>query len=117
MRDSDRPSMRRSTCVISIDEHGHVAYFNKSAERTFGYPASEAVGEELAEVIVPASWRDVHRRRLAQDLRTGEASILGRRRELTAMRAVGSEFPVELWRSREPAGVDLALLDADEGMA
>jgi PAS domain S-box-containing protein len=87
-------------CVISIDEHGRVTYLNRSAERTFGYRASEAVGRELADVIVPPSLRDAHRRGLARYLNTGEASILGRRIEMTAMRADGNEFPVELTVTR-----------------
>ncbi len=83
-------------CVISCDDQGHVTYFNTSAERTFGYRASEAVGRDLAEVIIPASLRDAHRRGLAGYLKTGASKILGRRLELTAMRADGSEFPAEL---------------------
>jgi PAS domain S-box-containing protein len=93
-------------CVISMDEQGRVTYFNTSAEQTFGCPASDAVGRELAEVIVPPSQRDAHRNGLGRYLRTGEAKILGRRLELTAMRADGSEFPVELTITRitPPAG-------------
>ena len=83
-------------CVISCDDQGHVTYFNTSAERTFGYRASEAVGRDLADVIIPASLRDAHRRGLARYLETGASRILGRRLELTAMRADGSEFPAEL---------------------
>lgn len=40
--------------VVISDEHGRVTYSNKSAEQTFGYPGSEAIGRELADVIVPA---------------------------------------------------------------
>ena len=83
-------------CVISCDDRGHVTYFNTSAERTFGYRATEAVGRDLADVIIPASLRDAHRRGLARYLKTGASTILGRRLELTAMRADGSEFPAEL---------------------
>lgn len=87
-------------CVISIDDRGRVTSFNKSAERTFGYPASEAIGRELADVIVPPSHREAHRRGLSRFLATGEANILGRRIELIAMHAGGSEFPVELTVTR-----------------
>jgi PAS domain S-box-containing protein len=83
-------------CVISIDDRGRITYFNKSAERTFGYQASEAIGRDLAAAIIPPGLRDAHRRGLAQYLETGETKILGRRLELTAMRADGSEFPAEL---------------------
>jgi PAS domain S-box-containing protein len=93
-------------CVIGIDDRGRVTFFSKSAERTFGYRSSEAVGRELADVIVPPSQRDAHRLGLARYLRTGTASILGRRIELMAMRADGTEFPVELavTRLEPPAG-------------
>ncbi|MGA2011277.1 MAG: PAS domain S-box protein [Solirubrobacteraceae bacterium] len=87
-------------CVICIDGRGRVTYFNESAQRTFGYVPAEAVGRELAEVIVPPSLRDAHRRGLARVLSTGEASILGRRLELPAMRADGTEFAAELTVTR-----------------
>src|ERR1700684_3405497 len=83
-------------CVISIDDRGRITYFNKSAERTFGYRAGEAIGRDLAAAIIPPGLRDAHRRGLAQYLETGATKILGRRLELTAMRADGSEFPAEL---------------------
>src|SRR4051812_36947353 len=45
-------------CLITIDHRGHVQRFNPAAERTFGYTAEEAVGQELAELIVPPSLRE-----------------------------------------------------------
>jgi PAS domain S-box-containing protein len=83
-------------CVVIMDREGLVTYFNESAERTFGYKAGDALGRELAELIVPTSRRAAHRHGLARHLETGEESILGRRVELMAMRADGREFPVEL---------------------
>jgi signal transduction histidine kinase len=51
----------------------------------------------VADLIVPPALRDAHRRGLARHLdRDGGGPIVGRRVELTAMRADGSEFPVEL---------------------
>ena len=83
--------------VITMDEHGLVLEVNRAAERTFGYPAEEMIGREVAEVIVPPSLRDAHRGGLARYLeRDGGGPIVGRRVELIAMRADGSEFPVEL---------------------
>jgi PAS domain S-box-containing protein len=86
--------------VITIDERGMVIDFNPAAEAIFGYPAEVAAGREMAELIVPRSLRARHRAGLAALLAGGESSILGRRIELTAMRADGSEFPVELSISR-----------------
>ncbi len=83
--------------VITMDEHGLVLEVNRAAERTFGYAAGDMIGREVAELIIPPALRDAHRRGLARHLdRDGGGPIVGRRVELTAMRADGSEFPVEL---------------------
>jgi hypothetical protein len=54
----------------------------------------------LAEAIVPPAQRDAHRRGLARYLATREGKILDRRIGVIAMRADGSEFPVELTVTR-----------------
>ena len=82
--------------IIVIDGQGIVEEFSPAAERTFGYARQDAVGRELAELIIPPSLRQGHREGLARHLATGEAPILGKRIELMAMRSDGSQFPVEL---------------------
>jgi PAS domain S-box-containing protein len=82
--------------IVSMDHAGRVAEFNAAAERIFGYTADEVVGREMAEVIIPPALRAQHREGLRHYLETGEGPVLGHRLEITAMRADGSEFPVEL---------------------
>jgi PAS domain S-box-containing protein len=89
-------------CIITIDHEGCITEFNPAAERTFGYRRDEVVGKELADVIIPLSLREKHRRGLARYLATGDAWVMGRRVEMTAIRADGSEFPVELAITRIP---------------
>src|SRR5215813_6384476 len=83
-------------CIVTIDQNGRVVDFNTAAERTFGYSRSEAVGREMAELIIPPELRERHRAGLAHAVRTGEDRIVGRRIEITAMRRNGEQFPVEL---------------------
>ncbi len=83
-------------CVITMDATGRVTHFNAAAEQIFGYSRSEAIGRPLAELVVPPRLRAAHQAGLARYLATGEGPIMKRRIELTAMRAGGSEFPVEL---------------------
>jgi len=91
--------------VISIDRSGRVSYVNSAFEHIFGYRVGEATGRELAEVVVPPSLREAHRQGFARYLATGQAHILDRQIEITAMRADGSEFPAELTVTRTgPAG-------------
>jgi len=86
--------------VISIDHRGHVLEWNPAAALTFGFPREAAMGTELAELIVPLRLRADHRAGLTRYLATGEGPVLGKRIELPALRADGSEFPAELTITR-----------------
>jgi PAS domain S-box-containing protein len=83
-------------CIITMDAHGRVLEFNPAAERVFGYTRAQAVGQELAELIIPPPLRERHRRGLAHYLETGEGPVLDRRIEIAALRADGNEILVEL---------------------
>jgi PAS domain S-box-containing protein len=89
-------------CIVTIDHEGLITEFNPAAEHTFGYHRDEVLGKHLADVIIPPSLREKHRQGFARYLATGEAQVLGRRVEMTALRADGSEFPVELTITRTP---------------
>lgn len=82
--------------IVSMDAEGRVTDFNPAAEVAFGYTKRDAVGKPLAELLIPSQMRDAHRHGLAKYLATGVGPILGRRMEVSAMRAGGSEFPIEL---------------------
>ena len=86
-------------CVITIDHEGCITEFNPAAERTFGYRRNDVMGS-LADVMIPPSLREGHRRGLVRYLATGAGSMIGKRIETTAVRADGSEFPVELTITR-----------------
>jgi len=83
-------------CIISMDERGLVAEWNPAAERTFGYTREEALGRDLADLILPERMRAPHRANLARYLATGEAKLIGRRIEARAARRGGEEFPIEV---------------------
>ncbi len=82
--------------VVAIDASGGITEFNPAAEEMFGHRREDVLGREIADVIIAPSLRDRHRQGLARYLTTGVATVLGRRVELTAIRASGEEFPVEL---------------------
>jgi PAS domain S-box-containing protein len=86
--------------VVIADANGVVLEFNPAACATFGYQRDEAVGRELAELIVPPDLRDRHRDGLARYLRTGKPTVLDRRLEIIGKRSDGSVFPVELTITR-----------------
>lgn len=81
---------------VQMDEVGHITEWNPQAEATFGWPREAALGKTLADLIVPPSHREGHRRGLTRYLQTGEAQVLGKRLELPALRRDGGEIKVEL---------------------
>jgi PAS domain S-box-containing protein len=83
-------------CVITMDHNGDVVEVNERTEQTFGYTAAQMVGRELAALIVPPDLRDAHRRGLARAVEAGAVHVPDHPLELMAMRADGSEFPVEV---------------------
>jgi two-component system sensor histidine kinase/response regulator len=82
--------------VILMDERGHIVQFNPAAERTFGYSAAEAVGIELAALIVPAGQHGEHHAGLPPYPETGHTALVNQRLELAAIRKGGQHFPVEV---------------------
>ena len=82
--------------IITMDHEGKLLEFNPAAEEMFRYKRADVVGKSMAELIIPPSLREKHRRGMAHYLATGEGPILGNRIEMTAMRADGTEFPIEL---------------------
>ena len=95
--------------IIAIDARGGITEFNPAAEQMFGHRREDVLGREIADVIIPPSLRDRHRQGLAEYLATGVTKVLGRRVELTAIRASGEEFPVELAIARIAGGRSCAV--------
>jgi PAS domain S-box-containing protein len=81
---------------VQMDENGMVSDWNSQAETIFGWSRSEALGANLAELIIPENLRAAHRSGLEHFLRTAEGPILGRRIEIEARRRDGKEIKVEL---------------------
>lgn len=86
--------------VVTMDHEGRVIEFNPAAERVFGWTSSDAVGREMAELIVPEELREPHRAGLRRYLETSRPHVLDQRLEVEAVRADGSRLPVELTITR-----------------
>jgi PAS domain S-box-containing protein len=86
--------------VVTIDEHGRVCQWNLAAATMFGYSAEAALGRTIAELVIPPNRRRAHWDGLRRAVEGGATSLLGRRMVMNAIRADGSEFPVELTLTR-----------------
>jgi PAS domain S-box-containing protein len=86
--------------VVTMDHRGRIVGWNHAAETTFGYRADEAVGRDMADLIVPPALRARHRLGLQHFLDTEHPVVLDRRLELSGLHKNGTEFPVELTITR-----------------
>lgn len=82
--------------VVTMDLDGLIISWNPQSEVIFGRSAGEVIGKKMSQVIIPPSYREAHERGLRRLVESGEATVLNRRIELTALRQDGTEFPVEL---------------------
>ena len=64
------------SAVVVIDAGGKITDWNARAETVFGWTRREALGQELAETIIPPRYREAHRRGLEHFLETGEGPVL-----------------------------------------
>jgi diguanylate cyclase (GGDEF)-like protein/PAS domain S-box-containing protein len=81
---------------VCTDEAGVIIEWNHQAEQTFGWSASEAIGCDLDELIIPPEMREAHRAGIKRYQASGEHKVLNQRLELTALRRDGSVLPAEV---------------------
>ncbi len=83
--------------VVVCDVQGRILDFNDAAVQIFGYSTEQAIGANLAQLIIPEGYREAHEAGMKRMCDTGEKRIVGKGRiKLEAMRANGETFPVEL---------------------
>jgi len=82
--------------VVVMDRDGVVRAWNQHAQTIFGWSASEAIGQNLGDLIVPPALREAHHRGLRRFNTEGIAKVLDKRLELSGLCRDGSIVPVEL---------------------
>ncbi len=82
--------------MIMMDDSGLVTFWNSAAESTFGYAATEVLGRELHEFLVPKRFRAAYAAAFGQFCATGQGGMVGKTVELAATRKDGTEIPAEL---------------------
>jgi len=82
-------------CIMVMDHEGKIIEINPAGEKTFGYSRSEILGQILVEKLVPPMLVNRSHHGMRPCLAIGEGLVLGKRLEMTGVRADGSQFPLE----------------------
>ncbi|WP_341328893.1 PAS domain S-box protein [Methylotuvimicrobium sp. KM2] len=82
--------------IIIMDSYGIITDWNQRAELVFGWSREEAIGQNVAGLIVPKRFRKSLNDELQTFLQTGKSSVLNKLTEQVALRKDGVEFPIEL---------------------
>ena len=81
--------------MIAADKSGRIVFWNNAAERMFGYPAADALGQSIT-LIIPTNWPGGHEQAYVRAAEGGPTTMVGRPVEQVAQRSDGTTFPVEL---------------------
>ncbi len=81
--------------MVVINDAGIITAFSKAAETLFGYDANDLLGRNVSVLMAPSD-KAQHDGHISRYLRTGERRIIGIGRTVTARRADGSLFPIDL---------------------
>jgi len=82
--------------IIMMGADQRISFWNKAAERIFGYSAAEAMGRELHGLIVPKEAHVKFAQAFPAFKASGKGPIIGKVLELTALRKGDIALPVEL---------------------
>jgi PAS domain S-box-containing protein len=86
--------------IISTDAHQRISLFNQGAEKVFGYPQDEVIGQPLG-LLLPQRLQPPHAAHVAAFAQSAEVTRgMGERREVLGLRKDGREFPAEASISR-----------------
>lgn len=84
------------SAMVVIDSRGTIQSFSATAEKLFGFAASEVSGKNVS-ILMPEPDRSAHDGYIRHYLDTGERRIMGKGRVVVGRRKDGSKFPVELY--------------------
>jgi PAS domain S-box-containing protein len=80
---------------LVVDSDGRIEISNLAAERMLGYERGE-LENSLVDALLPAGMHEKHKRYREQFMQAPEARMMGRGRELAAVKKDGSPIPVDV---------------------
>ena len=97
--------------MVAVNREGKIILANTQVSRIFGYPVEDLIGE-MVDVLIPEQFRSGHGALMEEFFAHADVRGMGLDRELLAVRADGSEFPIEVALSPVESGDDLLVVAA-----
>ena len=100
--------------IILVNGQGRITLVNALAERLFGYPRAELLGQTV-DLLVPERWRAEYQGHHDRFREAPGAQMMGTGRELFGRRKDGTEFPLEIGLNpiQGPEGNDVLAVIVD----
>ncbi len=80
---------------VTIDQGHRVVFFNRAAERIFGYSRDDVIGRDLNYIMSPECSKN-HKEAVTRYVKTRIPGRIGHETELTATKKGGAAFPVSI---------------------
>ncbi len=82
--------------IVMLDKEGKVSFWNKAAERIFGYTENEVMGKNLHELFLSGEYLERARKEFRRFQNTGAGPLIGKLKELEITKKDGEKIPVEI---------------------
>lgn len=82
--------------IMKLDCKGKVMFWNKAAEKIFGYVSEEMIGVDPHEYIAAPEHRENAREAMIRFCESGEGNAIGKTVEMSGIKKDGTIFPVEI---------------------
>ncbi|MCF6365808.1 MAG: PAS domain S-box protein [Bacteroidales bacterium] len=82
--------------IILINNEGKVEFWNKAAQKIFGYTEKEIINKHLHSILPLSKYKEVANKAFEKFRHTGEGNVINKTIELQAVRKSGETFPIEL---------------------
>ncbi|WP_440906072.1 ATP-binding protein [Catenovulum sp. SX2] len=81
--------------IVLCDGKGQIKFFSSSAERMFYYSAEQVEGKNIT-ILMDAGFAANHHQYMQDYKSVGGSSVVGKSRDLIAVKSNGDKFPIEL---------------------
>ncbi len=82
--------------IVVVDSKGCITHWNRAATQMLGYSREEVLGRNLHAFLAPSRFEVQDEEMFPQSKKTGQSQVMGRTRELSALKKSGEELPIEL---------------------